>query len=895
MRSKRTLMYLAAGIAALAMIAAVFGYFFSSSPLGKGRNSKTNLPSLYNADAEIKEAKANLRSKPEKAQLITGTNSAGAGIAITFDGLADAPTTRQILDLLQKYDVKAAFFVEGMRAADEPDLVAEITKAGHKVENYSLSGRKSLEKLPQDELVQDLCSAQKIIRVTSSSSPVFLKAEGTVYTDDLLKVAKACGLAAAVKTDKILNAGSLVSYDAAVGYVRNVKKGSIVSFQLERPKGEKPPAAKLEEQVPAKDKQPGLKELNKEAVKDNGQQEIIKTVELFLKACKNEQVRTVLLETPKQPLATAKSWQENLLADLTLLKDRTWELVGCKTAYAAPSQEDLEALRVKNNGRLTQEIKSIHTTEKALNYSFAGISNDAALDAVLNTLDQLHAKATFFVTEKDIKKYPGAISKIINSGNEIGIGIGLDAGDNFYTEAAEILRCDELLQAKFGITTDIVKQLWGAVPQETMEAASATGKYLVGQVYTIAKKQHKDYTSAQAIREALFPKGITSFGIGQQIFFRLDLYSDPLMCSKLLEEFQRTMIDNIAYTTLTDNPASNPQNDSRYSLKTVGEMLHNERYTYEYPVPEEKVPEYLRSDFRKLHVNKDNFIEMVNSRYIGTGWVNDVHKALGFSRQEMKRLDTSGVIHTNDNVVFLTFDDWGGDAPINNILYVLKKHAVPATFFIRTNKVQNHPNLLRAIAASGHEIGSHTDQHQLMAMYDKNTKKYVPTQTREEYMQDLKTCYDKLASIVGDVQIDGHYALTRYFRPPALAVSKMGLECVFANGYEYIVSGYSPGDYQANSPMQVRHAIEEDLYTDDGKVNKGAIFVLHMGDKNGKLTAEALDVLLTKNEQKSDADPSKFKAGRLSDYLLAGYDQGNPKKSLRLEEERKAEPGQQNR
>ena len=53
MRSKRTLMYLAVGIAALAMIAAVFGYLFSSSPLGKGKNSKNNLPSLYNADAEI--------------------------------------------------------------------------------------------------------------------------------------------------------------------------------------------------------------------------------------------------------------------------------------------------------------------------------------------------------------------------------------------------------------------------------------------------------------------------------------------------------------------------------------------------------------------------------------------------------------------------------------------------------------------------------------------------------------------------------------------------------------------------------------------------------------------------------------------------------------------------
>ena len=893
MRSKRTLMYLAAGIAALAMIAAVFGYFFSSSPLGKGRNSKTNLPSLYNADAEIKEAKANLRSKPEKAQLITGTNTAATGIAITFDGLADASTTRQILDLLKKYDVKAAFFVEGMRAADEPDLVAEITKAGHKVENYSLSGRKSLEKLPEDELVQDLCSAQKIIKVTSSSSPVFLKAEGTVYTDDLLKVAKACGLAAIVKTDKILNAGSLVSYDAAVGYVRNVKKGSIVSFQLERPKGEKPPAAKLEEQMPAKDKQPGLKELNKEAVKDNGQQEIIKTVELFLKACKNEQVRTVLLETPKQPLATAKSWQKNLLADLTLLKDRAWELVGCKTAYAAPSQEDLEALRVKNNGRLAREIKSINTTERAINYSFAGISNEVSLNAVLNTLAELHGKATFFVTEKDINKYPKSIEKIINSGNEIGIATIFNEGDNFYTEAAEILRCNELLQAKFGITTDIVKQLWGAVPQETMEAASATGKYLVGQVYTITKKQYKDYNSAQAIRTEIFPKTVTSFSRGQQIFFRLDFYSNPLMCSELLKELQKTMVDNIAYATSNDNPQINAKNDSAYSLKTVREILHNDRYTYQYPVTEEKVPQYLRSDYRSFEVNDKNLIDLINKRFIGKGGSNDIDKAPGFTRQEIKRLDAAGIVHTNDNVIFITFDDWGGDDAINKLLYILRKHDVPATFFIRTNNVHYNPNLLRAIAADGNEIGCHTDKHLQMTKYDSNTKKYVSIVNRDEYLLDLKESYNKLANVVGDVEVNGHYALTRFFRPPTLVISKVGLECVLDSGFDYIIEGYSTKDYTATSYLKVRYSIEKQLYKDDGSLRKGSIFVLHMGNASAAISAEALDFMLTKNEQKSDTDPGKFKVGRLSDYLRDGYDQGNPKKTLRLEADRKV--AQQNR
>ena len=893
MRSKRTLMYLAVGIAALAMIAAVFGYLFSSSPLGKGKNSKNNLPSLYNADAEIKEAKANLRSKPEKAQLITGTNASSAGIAITFDGLADAATTRQILDLLQKYDAKAAFFVEGMRAVEEPALVAEITKAGHKVENYSLSGRKSLEKLPQDELVQDLCTAQKIIKVTSSSAPVFLKAEGTVYTDSLLEIAKACGLSAVVKTDKVLNARSLPSYDAAVGYVRNIKKGSIVTFQLERPKGEKPPAAKLEEQQPAKDKQPGLKELNKDAAKDNGQPEIIKTVELFLKACKNEQVRTVVLEVPKQPLAAAHSWQENLLANLTLFKDKAWELVSCKIAYAAPTQDELEALRIKNNGKLAQEIKSINTTERAINYSFAGISNESSLNAVLNTLDELHGKATFFVTEKDINKYPKAIEKIINSGNEIGIATVFNEGDNFYTEAAEILRCDELLQAKFGISTDVVKQLWGTVPQETMEAASATGKYLVGQVYTITKKQYKDYNSAQAIRTEIFPKTVTAFSRGQQIFFRLDFYTNPMMCSELLKELQRTMVDNIAYATSNDNMAINPRNDSGYSLKTVGEMLHNKRYIYEYPVPEEKVPQYLRSGYRSFEVNDNNLIDLISKRFIGKGGSTDFAQAPGFSRQEIKRLDAAGVVHTNDNVIFITFDDWGGDDAINKLLYVLKKHDAPATFFIRTNNVHYNPNLLRAIAADGNEIACHTDKHLQMTKYDSNSKKYVSIVNRDEYLLDLKVSYNTLASVVGDVEVNGHYALTRFFRPPTLVISKVGLECVLDSGFDYIIEGYSTKDYTAESYLKVRYSIEKQLYRDDGSLRKGSIFVLHMGNASAAISAEALDVLLTKNEQKSDADPGKFKVGRLSDYLRDGYDQGNPKKSLRLEADRKA--AQQNR
>jgi peptidoglycan/xylan/chitin deacetylase (PgdA/CDA1 family) len=554
-------------------------------------------------------------------------------------------------------------------------------------------------------------------------------------------------------------------------------------------------------------------------------------------------------------------------------------------AEAAVTREGLEALRQKNGGRLAQEVRTIHTTEMAVNFSFAGIGSEESLNVVLATLEGLGGKATFFVTERDIKRYPGALRRIVESGNEVAIATVFNEGNDFYSEAAEILRCEEMLARDFGVRTDIVKQLWGAVPEATMEAAAATGKRLVGQIYTISRRQHKDYASAQAIREELFPKTITSFGRGQQIFARLDFFSDPLMCAKLLLELNRTMIDNVAYAAASDNPRLNPANDSRYVLKTVGEMLNNKRLTYEYPVPAESVPPNLRPEYRNPKIASVDVIDLIARRYIGKGGSNDVSRAPGFSRQEVKRLDTAGVVHTKDNVIFLTFADWGGDDAINKLLYVLRKHRAPATFFVRTNNVHYNPNLLRAIAVEGHEIGSHTDKHLHMTKYDEKADKYVSVVNSAEYGADLADSYRKLAAVAGDVVVDGKHSLTRFFRPPTLVISKEGLASVFASGFEYVVMGNSTKDYVAQSYLKVRYSIDRLLYNDEGSLRRGTVLVLHMSRDAAPVSAEALDFLLTRNAARSDSDPGKFKVGRLGDYLKEGYDQSNPKKTLRLEEE----------
>lgn len=58
-------------------------------------------------------------------------------VALTFDDGPDPIVTPLVLDLLDRYDAKASFFCIGRRAAAYPELVADILRRGHGVENHS--------------------------------------------------------------------------------------------------------------------------------------------------------------------------------------------------------------------------------------------------------------------------------------------------------------------------------------------------------------------------------------------------------------------------------------------------------------------------------------------------------------------------------------------------------------------------------------------------------------------------------------------------------------------------------------------------------------------------------------------------------------------------------------
>ncbi len=70
-------------------------------------------------------------------QVISRGNTGENIVALTFDDGPSESTTVKILDLLDRYGVKATFFVTGVNAVQFPDLICEIIRRGHNIGNHS--------------------------------------------------------------------------------------------------------------------------------------------------------------------------------------------------------------------------------------------------------------------------------------------------------------------------------------------------------------------------------------------------------------------------------------------------------------------------------------------------------------------------------------------------------------------------------------------------------------------------------------------------------------------------------------------------------------------------------------------------------------------------------------
>ncbi|MCL2527590.1 MAG: polysaccharide deacetylase [Defluviitaleaceae bacterium] len=134
----------------------------------------------------------------------------------------------------------------------------------------------------------------------------------------------------------------------------------------------------------------------------------------------------------------------------------------------------------------------------------------------------------------------------------------------------------------------------------------------------------------------------------------------------------------------------------------------------------------------------------------------------------------------NAKIVYLTFDD-GPTKYTPEILDILEKYNIPATFFVVGNREHNH--LMSDIVEKGHAIGLHSYDHNFDRIYS----------SKEAFLEDLK----KIDDIVY-AQTGVRSNITRF--PGGSSVKKGGAKAVMPQLKEEIAKmGYQFFDWNCDS------------------------------------------------------------------------------------------------
>lgn len=105
--------------------------------------------------------------------VIRRTGDRPGKIVLTFDDGPDPKWTPQILDILARENVKAAFFIVGQNGQANPDLVKRIVAEGHEIGNHSFT-HPNLGEVPRQVTELELNTTQRLIEsLTGRSTRLF--------------------------------------------------------------------------------------------------------------------------------------------------------------------------------------------------------------------------------------------------------------------------------------------------------------------------------------------------------------------------------------------------------------------------------------------------------------------------------------------------------------------------------------------------------------------------------------------------------------------------------------------------------------------------------------------------------------------------------------------------
>ncbi|OKO81887.1 chitooligosaccharide deacetylase NodB [Bradyrhizobium sp. NAS96.2] len=117
-------------------------------------------------------------------------------VYLTFDDGPHSICTPDVLDVLAVHNAPATFFVIGVYAGEQPDLIRRIIAEGHEVANHTMSHPNLSECEPAEVRHEILAASATIRSVCPGASLRHMRAPYGAWTQEVLDASEIAGLAA---------------------------------------------------------------------------------------------------------------------------------------------------------------------------------------------------------------------------------------------------------------------------------------------------------------------------------------------------------------------------------------------------------------------------------------------------------------------------------------------------------------------------------------------------------------------------------------------------------------------------------------------------------------------------------------------------------------------------
>lgn len=174
-------------------------------------------------------------------------------------------------------------------------------------------------------------------------------------------------------------------------------------------------------------------------------------------------------------------------------------------------------------------------------------------------------------------------------------------------------------------------------------------------------------------------------------------------------------------------------------------------------------------------------------------------------------------VDTKEKKIALTFDAAWGNEDTQEILEILDRHDIHATFFMTGGWVEGYPEDVKSILAAGHDLGNHSENHKNMSQLSDEEKK-----------EEIMKVHEKVKDLTGyDMFL---------FRPPYGDYDNAVVDVLKECGYYGIQWDVDSLDWQNKGVDSIIETV-----TEHRNLGNGSIVLCHNG---AEYTAHALDALI---------------------------------------------------